>query len=140
MADKDIRSDGKLDTIIGKGTKIDGTMSVEGSTRIDGTVSGKLTSNDVVTIGPTGEVKADIKAKAIIIGGKVHGNIEASEKIELQARAEFRGDLLAKSLLIEHGALFHGNSNMLGGNSATAQKNVAYPPSQDKGHSGEGKN
>jgi cytoskeletal protein CcmA (bactofilin family) len=124
MADRDIRTDGKLDTIIGKGTKIDGTVAIEGSTRIDGILSGKLTSNDIVTIGPSGEVKADVKAKSIIIGGKVNGNIEATEKIEIQARAEFRGDLVAKSLLIEHGALFHGTSNMMGSSASAAQKNA----------------
>jgi cytoskeletal protein CcmA (bactofilin family) len=130
MADREIRSDGKLDTIIGKGTRVEGSIIVEGSTRVDGILSGKLSSNDVVTIGPTGEVKADIKAKVIIIGGKVQGNIEAVDKIEIQAKAEFRGDLIAKSLLIEHGATFHGNSNMTGGN--TGQKNIAMPPGEAK--------
>ena len=129
MADREIKSDGKLDTIVGKGTKVEGTVTVEGSTRIDGVLAGKLMSNDIVTVGPTGEVKADIKAKAIIIGGKVFGNIEASEKIEIQARAEFRGDLIAKSLLIEHGAVFHGNSNMTGN---SAQKNIVTPPGENK--------
>lgn len=129
MADREIRTDGKLDTIIGKGTKVEGTVTVEGSTRIDGALAGKLISNDIVTVGPTGEVKADIKAKAIIIGGKVFGNIEASEKIEIQARAEFRGDLIAKSLLIEHGAVFHGNSNMTGN---SPQKNIVNPPGENK--------
>ncbi|NLI15967.1 MAG: polymer-forming cytoskeletal protein [candidate division Zixibacteria bacterium] len=129
MAEREIRTDGKLDTIIGKGTKVEGTITVEGSTRIDGILTGKLISNDIVTVGPTGEVKADIKAKSIIIGGKVFGNIESSEKIEIQARAEFRGDLIAKSLLIEHGAVFHGNSNMAGG---SPQKNIVTPPSENK--------
>ncbi len=113
MAEKEVRYEGKLDTIIGKGSKVEGSLIVEGSTRIDGTLNGKLISNDMVTIGTSGEVKADIKAKSIIVGGKVHGNLEALEKIELQAKAEFKGDLVAKSLLIEHGALFHGSSRML---------------------------
>ncbi|MCD6161265.1 MAG: polymer-forming cytoskeletal protein [candidate division Zixibacteria bacterium] len=113
MSNKDLKSEGKLDTIIGKGTKIEGTITIDGSTRIDGFISGKLISNDVVTIGPNGEVKAEVKAKSIILGGRVEGNLEASEKVELQAKSELRGDLIAKSLLIEHGALFHGSSNMI---------------------------
>jgi cytoskeletal protein CcmA (bactofilin family) len=114
MSDKMQRSEGKLDTIIGKGTRIEGTIKVEGATRIDGFVSGKLESNDVVTIGPEGEVKAEVRAKSIIVGVKVEGNLEASEKIELQSKAELHGDLISKSLLVEHGAIFHGNSNMKG--------------------------
>ena len=114
MSNKDLKNEGRLGTIIGKGTMIEGTMTIEGSTRIDGMISGKLISNDVVTIGPTGEVKAEVKAKSIIVGGRVQGNLEAEEKIELQSKAELRGDLVAKSLLIEHGAVFHGSSNMIG--------------------------
>jgi cytoskeletal protein CcmA (bactofilin family) len=114
MPSKDVKNEGKLGTIIGKGTRIEGTMSVDGATRIDGIVSGKLISNDVITIGPTGEVKAEVKARSIIVGGKVQGNLEAEEKIELQSKAELKGDLIAKSLLIEHGAVFHGTSNMMG--------------------------
>ena len=113
MPNKESRQEGKLGTIVGKGTKIEGTVTVDGSTRIDGLVSGKLISNDVVTIGPNGEVKAEVKAKSIIVGGRVEGNLEASEKIELQSKSELRGDLIAKSLLIEHGAVFHGSSKMI---------------------------
>jgi cytoskeletal protein CcmA (bactofilin family) len=104
---------GELGTIIGKGTKIDGTISIEGSTRIDGMVTGKLDSNDSVTIGPTGSVKAaEIRAKVIIVGGKVEGNLLADEKVELQSKCEVIGDISSKSLLVEHGALFHGSSKM----------------------------
>ncbi len=104
---------GELATIIGKGTKIDGTITIEGSTRIDGTVTGKLESNDSVTIGPTGSVKtAEIKAKVIIVGGRVEGNLLADEKVELQSKCEVIGDITSKSLLVEHGAIFHGSSNM----------------------------
>lgn len=124
MSDKGIRNEGKLDTIIGKGTKIEGTIKVQGATRIDGIITGKLESDDVVTIGPDGEVKAEVKARAIIVGGKVEGNLEADEKIELQAKAELHGDLISKSLLVEHGAVFHGMSKMGG---ATTPK-IAKPP------------
>lgn len=122
MADRNMKNEGKLDTIIGKGTRIEGTIKVEGATRIDGIVSGKLESNDIVTIGPGGEVKAEVKARTIIVGGKVEGNLEASEKIELQSKSELLGDLISKSLLIEHGAIFHGQSNMKGKSANTIAK------------------
>ena len=130
MSEKNTKYEGRLDTIIGKGTKIEGTMIVEGSTRIDGLVSGKLESNDVITIGPEGEVKAEVKAKSIIVGGRVEGNLEAAEKIELQSKAELHGDLIAKSLLIEHGALFHGTSNMKSGSSSAPKIAKPLPNNQ----------
>jgi cytoskeletal protein CcmA (bactofilin family) len=130
MSDRAQRSEGKLGTIIGKGTRIEGTIKVEGATRVDGYISGKLESNDVVTIGPDGEVKAEVRAKSIIVGGKVEGNLEATEKIELQSKAELQGDLISKSLLVEHGALFHGNSNMKG---APPKQAKPQPPNSTAG-------
>lgn len=113
------KSNNKLGTIIGKGTTVEGTINIEGATRIDGNVSGKLIANDTVTIGVTGVVKAEIKARSIVIGGRVEGNLVASEKVELQAKSELVGDITSKSLLVEHGAIFHGNSKM---------KDSATPP------------
>ncbi len=106
------KGDTRLGTIIGKGTKIEGTINIEGATRIDGTVKGKLIANDIVTVGSTGVVKAEIRARSIVIGGRVEGNLVASEKVELQAKSELVGDITSKSLLVEHGAIFHGNSKM----------------------------
>ena len=110
-----IKGDGRIETIIGKGTNIEGTVNIEGATRIDGNVTGKLISNDIVTVGATGVVKAEIRARAIIVGGKVEGNLFASEKVELQAKCELLGDITSKSLLVEHGAMFHGSSKMKDG-------------------------
>ena len=106
------KGEGRIETIIGKGTNIEGTVSIEGATRIDGNVTGKLVSNDVITVGSTGIVKAEIRAKAIIVGGRVEGNLIASEKVELQAKSELIGDITSRSLLVEHGAVFHGSSKM----------------------------
>ena len=128
MGDRNSKQEGKLETIIGKGTKIDGNVKVEGSTRIDGLIMGKLESNDIVTIGPEGEVKAEVKAKSIIVGGRVEGNLEATDKIELQSKSELQGNLVSKSLLVEHGAIFHGNANMKG--SATPQPAKPLTPVQ----------
>ena len=118
------KGEGRLETIIGKGTKVEGSIEIEGATRIDGIVTGKLISNDVVTVGATGVVKAEIRAKAIIIGGKVEGNIIASEKVELQAKSELIGDITSKSLLVEHGAMFHGSSKM---KDSSSGPNLAFP-------------
>ncbi|OGC92317.1 MAG: hypothetical protein A2W25_16220 [candidate division Zixibacteria bacterium RBG_16_53_22] len=123
------KGDGRIETIIGKGTNIEGTVNIEGSTRIDGNITGKVISNDVITVGSTGVVKAEIRAKAIVVGGKVEGNLIASEKVELQAKSELVGDITSKSLLVEHGAIFHGSSKM---------KDAGVPTSTPAGGSSSG--
>ncbi len=109
---KNKKGEGELNTIIGKGTVFDGTIAVQGGLRVEGTVKGKVSGADSISIGEDGKVEADINARLIIVGGNVTGNIFAEEKIELQSRSVVTGDLKAKSLVVEEGAVFHGKCNM----------------------------
>jgi cytoskeletal protein CcmA (bactofilin family) len=101
-----------MNTIIGKDTTISGTMEVSGTLRVDGVVKGDVIVSDTVAVGPTGSVEANVQTKIAVVSGGVRGNIHASERIELQAKANITGDLVTKSLVIEQGAVFHGNCNM----------------------------
>ena len=105
-------TDGLMNTIIGKDTVINGTLDVQGSLRIDGTIKGKIICSDCVTVGATGLVEAEIEAATAIIDGRMSGTVHTSEKIELQAKCEMEGDLKTKSLVIEQGAVFCGACNM----------------------------
>ena len=116
------KEDVAVNTIVGKGATFDGLLEISGSLRVDGTVKGKVVSADVVFIGPSGTVDADIEAKEAIVGGTVKGNIKAPEKIELQAKSQVEGDVVTYSLVVEQGAIFHGNCQM------KKDKTAAAPP------------
>jgi len=102
----------ELATIIGKGSRIKGTLHVEGGVRIDGKIEGNIESNGFVTIGLSGEAKADIKAKECLISGKVTGNVNVAEGLELDRTANLTGDIVAKILRVHTGAIFNGSSKM----------------------------
>ncbi len=102
----------KVNTIIGKDTTFSGTLDVSGTLRVDGVLKGEVNVTDTIAIGPTGEIDANVKTKNAVVSGSVKGNIHATEKVELQAKAHITGDLVTKSLVIEQGAVFHGNCNM----------------------------
>jgi len=102
----------KVNTIIGKDTTFSGTLEVSGTLRVDGVLKGEVNVTDTIAIGPTGEIDANVKTKNAVVSGAVKGNIHATEKVELQAKANITGDLVTKSLVIEQGAVFHGNCNM----------------------------
>lgn len=101
-----------MNTIIGKGSVIEGTLEVEGEIRIDGTVKGKISSTESLTIGNGGIVEADLNTKVAVIGGNVIGNVFALEKIELQSKAVVEGDITTKNLVVEEGAILHGKCSM----------------------------
>ncbi len=102
--------EGAMNTIIGKGTSIEGNMKVAQSIRIDGTFKGTLDATDTLIVGATGQL-SDVSAtvKNAIIGGKIKGNITASSKVTLESSSRLEGDLTAKLLVIEEGSLFTGN-------------------------------
>ncbi len=112
MKNRRDKGEAGLNTIIGKGTVIEGTVQVEGEIRIDGTVKGRISGAESVTVGSEGSVEADLNTKLAVIGGTVTGNVSASEKIELQSKGVVEGEITTKNLTVEEGAIFHGKCNM----------------------------
>ena len=101
-----------LYTIDGEGTVFEGKITVPHSIRIDGSFKGNIETSEVLTVGNTGFVEADIIAKSAIIGGKVTGNLSVEDRVELEANSSLHGDLKTKDLIINEGAVFHGNCSM----------------------------
>ncbi len=102
----------ELSTIIGKGSKVKGSLFVEGGVRVDGKVEGVIESKGFVTIGLSGVAKANVKANECLVSGKVVGNIVCDDALELDKTADLTGDIIAKVLKIHTGAVFNGNSSM----------------------------
>ena len=107
---KNNEPEGAMNTIIGKGTAVKGSMEVSQSVRIDGSFKGTLNASDTLIIGATGDLsEVSVTVKNAIIGGSVKGNVVASSKVTLESSSRLDGDLTAKLLVIEEGALFSGN-------------------------------
>lgn len=101
-----------IGSVLGAATRLEGTLHVDESVRIDGKLEGNLEQADGnsrwIIIGPGGEIHGDIRAQNISISGKVIGNIIASESIELIDGCEVRGNITHKSITVEPGASVHG--------------------------------
>jgi cytoskeletal protein CcmA (bactofilin family) len=101
-----------IGSVLGAATRLEGTLHVDESVRIDGKLEGNLEQADGnsrwIIIGPGGEIHGDIRAQNISIAGKVIGNIIASESIELIDGCEVRGNITHKSITVEPGASVHG--------------------------------
>ncbi|MCK4532888.1 polymer-forming cytoskeletal protein [bacterium] len=105
--------DDKIETIVGVGTTLKGTLTSRGSIRIDGTIEGDVISNKGgVILGESGTIKGNIKAQTVTIGGKIIGNIHVFHNIDIQIKAQVHGDIYAQQLVISEGAIFEGNCTM----------------------------
>ncbi len=96
----------------GQGTIITGDVSTEGDVRIDGRVTGNVTSKSKVVIGTTGVIEGNILCQNGYIDGRVNGNIEVSELLILSATANITGDLKLQKFVVQEGAKFNGKCSM----------------------------
>lgn len=108
----------------GQGTLINGDVSTEGDVRIDGKVTGNVSSKSKVVIGVPGVIEGNIVCQNAYIDGKVTGNLEVSELLILSSTAQISGDMKMKKLVVQEGAKFNGKCSM-GTNSSTIEQPVA---------------
>jgi cytoskeletal protein CcmA (bactofilin family) len=108
----DFDKSGDLNTIIGKGSVVEGTVKVQSSLRVDGRIKGQVSTTDSLVIGKEGEIEGEVRVKHAIVGGRIKGKIFASGKVVLEAKSAFHGELKTSKLVIEEGAIFEGVCSM----------------------------
>lgn len=99
-------------TVIGKSIVVDGEITGDEDLVIQGTVKGKISVRDNVTVEGSGVVEADIEGSAVIIGGNVTGAVIALERLELASDGRLVGDIKSPRIMFADGASFRGNVDM----------------------------
>jgi cytoskeletal protein CcmA (bactofilin family) len=116
---------------IGRSITIRGEVTGDEDLLIQGRVEGSVNlKQHSVTVGPEGEVTADITGKVITIEGRVQGNLSAEEQVILRGSATVEGDIAAPRVVLDDGARFRGGVDMgetaeRTGRNATATPNAA---------------
>ena len=104
-------TDGRVN--LGQSMVFKGELTVSENLNIAGQVEGKIVLRQhVLTVGPTGKVKGEISAKAVIVLGQVTGTITATEKIDMREKSSVEGDIAAPLLAIAEGSHFRGSIDM----------------------------
>ena len=93
---------------IGASMRIKGDIRTDEELLIDGEVEGSVESHSVLTVGANGKVRANIKAREVIVFGKVQGNVEVTEKIAIREQGSLVGDIKTAGISIDDGAYFKG--------------------------------
>jgi cytoskeletal protein CcmA (bactofilin family) len=111
---KDSPTAGELNGFLGEGTWVKGEIRFTDTLRVDGKVTGKITSERELIVGQSGEVEAEIDVGSLSVTGKVSGTIKVRERIEIHPRGRVYGELklTAPNLIIEEGGIFEGSIDM----------------------------
>ncbi|HZI18612.1 MAG TPA: polymer-forming cytoskeletal protein [Pyrinomonadaceae bacterium] len=110
---RDIK-EGTLTGFVGNGTSLTGEASFKGMLRVDGHLSGRVSSEDgTLIVSTNGQVDANVEVAVAQIYGTVNGDIIASKRIEMGRVARVTGNIQTPALVIESGALFEGGCRMV---------------------------
>jgi cytoskeletal protein CcmA (bactofilin family) len=118
---------------IGKSIVFKGELSGDEDLQIDGQVEGNVSlPGNELTVGPNGQVDAEIHAKSVQVIGKVSGNVIATERVEVHSTGHVKGDIRAPKLLIQEGAVVNGSIQMTEVGAAATPKSNPNPPQGER--------
>lgn len=98
-------------TTIAVGTVLKGTMEVEGSLRVDGTIEGDIICHKTVVLGPQGKVTGNVTSTSAILQGTLKGDIHITDELILKSGCIMDGDIYTCKLEVEPKACFNGTCN-----------------------------
>lgn len=114
MAEQDLTGIGELQAVLGQGAEFEGKLAFEGRVRIDGHFKGEIRTPEVLVLGGTAVVHADIFAGTLIMrGGEMWGDVVATRLVELHAPAKLHGNVQAAQVYMDKGVVFEGQCTML---------------------------
>lgn len=99
---------------MGPKTRYAGRIDTDEPLLILGPLEGEIKSVSEVEVGETGDVKANLSARSIVIAGRVIGDCSASDRIEIRASGKLHGSVKTPRFAIADGAEFKGTSQMTG--------------------------
>ena len=110
---RDIK-EGTLSGFVGGGTVMTGEANFKAMMRVDGHLSGRVSSTSgTLIVGNNGTVDANIEVAVAVIHGTINGDIIATQRLELGRAAKVHGNIQTPSLIIEQGAIFEGSCKMM---------------------------
>ena len=99
---------------MGEDTVFNGSLTFDGTVRIDGKFEGEVTTEDTLIVGETGHLMAEISAGTVVCMGRVEGTVMASKKVEIHSTSKVVGNVESPALYIELGGVLDGACNMTG--------------------------
>ena len=112
MFRKQSKPQGRIDSLIGSSTRIEGNVFFSGGLRIDGAVRGNVCAlpdqPGTIVLSEHARVDGEVQAAHIVVNGSINGPVHAGETLELQPSARVRGDVHYKSLEMHAGAIVEG--------------------------------
>lgn len=108
----DSKPQGRIDSLIGAGTRVEGSIRFSGGLRIDGEVSGSVEATEgassTLVLSEHARVEGGISVAHLVSNGTVVGSVSVSESLEMQSKARIVGDVDYALIEMHQGAVIEG--------------------------------
>lgn len=97
-------------TVIAAGTRLEGTLRLEGGAQIEGQIDGRVIAQGPVSIGPEGHVVGEVVGDEVAIGGTVEGSVTARGTLHMVKGGRLEGEARYADLQVDRGAVIDGRT------------------------------
>jgi cytoskeletal protein CcmA (bactofilin family) len=102
----------RIDSLIGAGTRIEGTISFTGGLRVDGEITGNVTAladqPSTLVVSEAARIEGEIRVSHLVVNGAITGPVYTTEFLELQSGSRVLGDVHYNTLEMHLGAIVEG--------------------------------
>lgn len=104
---------GRIDSLIGAGTRIEGSVYFTGGLRIDGEVKGSIlaadgASSSMLVLSEHARVEGAVSVAHLVTNGTVVGPVAVTQSLEMQSKAQIVGDVEYAVIEMHQGAVIEG--------------------------------
>ena len=108
--------------LLSEGVIVEGDIQTPRDIRIDGTLVGTVHTDGRLVLGPSSRVTGKVNSPNI-----VEGDIVSTGIVVLRAKSNVKGTISTATMVVEAGAVFNGESNMI-----ASAKGVVRPETTEK--------
>src|ERR1700761_1162497 len=87
----------RIDTLIGKASKVHGDLEFAGGLHLDGSIAGNVradpSQDSSLSISETGSIEGNVEAGSVMLNGTVRGDILARGRVVMGATARVQGNV-----------------------------------------------
>ena len=98
---------------VGSSIAIKGDLVGEEDLAVHGRIEGTITlKQNSLLVGKDGHIKADVRARVIIVEGRVEGGLFGDEQVVIKKSGVVQGNIQAPRVALEDGCKFKGSIEM----------------------------
>ncbi len=123
------KSQNRIDTLMGQGTRVVGDVTFSGGLRLDGEIRGNVKAaeghDSLLIVSEQARIEGDVEVARMIVNGTINGNLHSTDYLELHPGARVTGNVRYNTIEIQLGAVLRGQLDCLASTSQAPELKLA---------------